>query len=208
VILGVASLALVAIYPCMKRITWWPQAWLGLTFNWGILMGFAAASGGVPLALWAVDSLSGRSHGRWMADSAGPWGSLPSLAACLLYAGAVLWTIGYDTIYATQDLEDDALVGVKSAARRLGARAPAAVLGLYVAAFVLALAAAFSGGAQPLFWPVTALYGIHLSRQAQRFRTDDPALALAIFRSNALAGLILFAALCAGSFHAGWMSPR
>ena len=89
-LLGVLSLGLVAAYPFMKRITWWPQAWLGLTFNWGALMGFAAAA----------DELS------------------PS--AALLYAGGVFWTLGYDTIYAIQDLEDDALAGVKSSARRLG----------------------------------------------------------------------------------------
>ena len=91
--LGVASLALVAIYPFMKRITWWPQAWLGLTFNWGALLGYAAAT------------------------------SRLDAAAGLLYAGGIFWTLGYDTIYAVQDLEDDALAGVKSSARRLGAGA-------------------------------------------------------------------------------------
>jgi 4-hydroxybenzoate polyprenyltransferase len=99
--LGVASLALVAAYPFMKRITWWPQAWLGLTFNWGALMGFAAAAGA------------------------------PGWPAILLYAGLVFWTLGYDTIYAVQDLEDDALAGVKSSALRLGDQAPRAVLAFY-----------------------------------------------------------------------------
>lgn len=202
VALGVASLLLVAAYPFMKRITWWPQVWLGLTFNWGALMGFTAASGGAPLLLAVAHH--NMSFGLPAMFSSGPlWGAPPSIAALLLYAGLVLWTIGYDTIYATQDLEDDALVGVKSSARALGARAPAAVLAFYVGALFLALAAAFIGGAGPLFYPVAALYGVHLSRQAQRFRTDDPALALALFRSNTLAGLILFAAHAAGSFRAG-----
>src|SRR4051812_1346168 len=99
--LGVGSLALVAVYPFMKRITWWPQAWLGLTFNWGALLGFAAATGG----------LDG--------------------AAVLLYAAGVFWTLGYDTIYAIQDLEDDALAGVKSSARKLGAGARRVITGFY-----------------------------------------------------------------------------
>src|SRR5690606_20591643 len=98
VLLGVGSLVLVAAYPFMKRITWWPQAWLGLTFNWGALLGFAAATG----------------------DLGWP--------AILLYASGIFWTLGYDTIYAVQDLEDDALAGVKSSARRLGDAAPRAVL--------------------------------------------------------------------------------
>ena len=168
IILGVASLALVAAYPFMKRITWWPQAWLGLTFNWGALMGYAAAEGTL----------------GW--------------PALLLYAGGVFWTLGYDTIYAVQDLEDDALAGVKSSARRLGPNAPRAVLLFYVAAFALALAAAFTGGLGPLFWPPAALYGIALSRQAQALRMDDPRGALALFKSNTAAGVLLFVALVAG----------
>lgn len=166
--LGVASLALVAAYPFMKRITWWPQAWLGLTFNWGVLLGFAAAEGTL----------------GW--------------PALLLYAAGVCWTLGYDTIYAVQDLEDDALAGVRSSARRLGEAAPKAVLGFYIASFSLALAAAWMAGLGPLFLPPAALFGAHLSRQAARLRIDDPAGALALFRSNTLAGLLLFLALVAG----------
>lgn len=171
--LGVASLALVAAYPFMKRITWWPQAWLGLTFNWGALLGFAAAAGhlGTP--------------------------------AYLLYAAGVFWTLGYDTIYAVQDMEDDALAGIRSSARRLGRAAPRAVLGFYVLAFALALACAFTARLGPLFLPLAAGYGLHLSRQASRLRMDDPAGALVLFRSNAVAGLILFAALAAGRFGQG-----
>jgi 4-hydroxybenzoate polyprenyltransferase len=170
ILLGVASLALVAAYPFMKRITWWPQAWLGLTFNWGALLGFAAAAG----------------HVSW--------------AAGLLYAGGVAWTLGYDTIYAVQDLEDDALVGVKSSARRLGSRVREAVLGFYIVAFVLAVAAAWRGGLGPLFLPLAGLYAVHLSVQASRVDIADPAKALRLFKSNAVAGLLLFAALAAGQW--------
>ena len=171
--LGVASLALVAIYPFMKRITWWPQAWLGLTFNWGALMGFAAASGGL------------------------------SAPALLLYAGGVFWTLGYDTIYAVQDLEDDALAGVKSSARRLGAAAPRGVMIFYFLAIVLAATACMAGGLGPLFLPLVIVYGVHLIRQARALRIDDPMLALRLFQSNRSAGLILLAALIAGAWGAG-----
>jgi 4-hydroxybenzoate polyprenyltransferase len=168
ILLGIGSLALVAAYPFMKRITWWPQAWLGLTFNWGALVGYAAVTGGV----------------GW--------------PAALLYASGVFWTLGYDTIYAVQDLEDDALVGVKSSARRLGARAQIGVLGFYIAAFVLAVGAAWAGGLGPLFLPFAGLFALHLSRQAHKLRIDDPMGALRLFKSNRDAGLILFAGLVAG----------
>ena len=171
--LGIASLLLVAAYPFMKRITWWPQAWLGLTFNWGALLGFAAATGSL------------------------------ELPAYLLYAAGLFWTLGYDTIYAVQDMEDDALAGIRSSARRLGRRAPQAVLGFYVLAFALTLACAFAARLGPLFLPLAAGYGVQLSRQAARLDLDDPAGALSLFRSNALAGLILFAALVAGQFGQG-----
>ena len=168
--LGFASLALVAAYPFMKRITWWPQAWLGLTFNWGALLGYAAATGSL----------------AW--------------PAALLYAGGLFWTLGYDTIYAIQDLEDDALAGVKSSARRLGAAAPRAVLGFYVVAALLALAAGAAAKLGPLFYLLWALYAAHLAIQARRVRVDDPALALAVFRSNRDAGLILLAAFVLGAW--------
>jgi 4-hydroxybenzoate polyprenyltransferase len=171
--LGIGSLLLVAAYPFMKRITWWPQAWLGLTFNWGALLGFAAVTGEI------------------------------GLPAILLYLGGVFWTLGYDTIYAVQDMEDDALAGIRSSARRLGPSAPKAVLGVYVLAFLLALACAFTARLGPLFPPLAAGYGLHLSRQAARLDMGDPTGALALFRSNALAGLILFAALAAGQFGQG-----
>ena len=172
--LGVASLALVAAYPFMKRITWWPQAWLGLTFNWGALMGFAAGSYGAP---------------GW--------------PAILLYAGLVFWTLGYDTIYAVQDLEDDALAGVKSSALRLGGQAPRAVLGFYIASFCLVLLGAMIAGLGPLFLPPVALFAVHLSRQASKLDVADPQGALSLFRSNTWAGVLLVVALAAGAWKPG-----
>ena len=171
--LGVASLALVAGYPFMKRITWWPQAWLGLTFNWGALLGYAAATHEL------------------------------SWAAVLLYASGIFWTLGYDTIYAIQDIEDDALAGVKSSTRRLGSHVQKGVLAFYVACFVLVIAAAWVGGLGPLFLPLAALVAVHLSRQAVRVRIDDPVGALALFKSNAQVGFVLFLALAAGM----WKPP-
>ena len=168
--LGAASLALVAAYPFMKRITWWPQAWLGLTFNWGALLGFAAASGGRSL----------------------PW------PAVLLYASGVFWTLGYDTIYAVQDLEDDALIGVKSSARALGSRAPRGVFVFYAICFALALGAGTNARLGSGFQALTAIYGMHLAVQAVRLKIDDPARALSLFKSNTLAGLIVFGAVIAG----------
>jgi 4-hydroxybenzoate polyprenyltransferase len=167
--LGVGSLLLVAAYPFMKRITWWPQAWLGLTFNWGALLGFAAATGRL------------------------------EAPAFLLYASGVFWTLGYDTIYAIQDLEDDALAGVKSSARKLGASAPRAVMIFYGLSVLLAAAAATEARLDILFVPGVALYATHLILQARRVKIDRPGVALVLFRSNTGAGLILFAALAAGA---------
>ncbi len=167
--LGVASLALVAAYPFMKRITWWPQAWLGLTFNWGALLGFAAVQGRL----------------AW--------------PAALLYAHGVFWTLGYDTIYAVQDLEDDALAGVKSSARRLGGRVRGGVAAFYGAAAALAAAAAWSARLGRAAIPLIALYALHLAWQASRVRAGDPRRALTLFRSNRDAGLLLFAGLALGA---------
>jgi 4-hydroxybenzoate polyprenyltransferase len=174
IVLGGASLALVAAYPFMKRITWWPQIWLGLTFNWGALLGFAAA-GGAPGA---------------RLDLAAP--------ALLLYAAGGLWTLGYDTIYAVQDLEDDALAGVRSSARRLGAAAPAAVMGCYAASIAVMLACWRVAGLGVLFLPIAALAAAQLAWQALRLRLNDPQRALGLFRSNTLVGGLIFAALVAG----------
>ena len=173
--LGVLSLGLVAFYPFIKRISWWPQAWLGLTFNWGALMGFAAASPGPG------------------------WPPLSSVApAVLLYASGVFWTLGYDTIYAVQDLEDDALAGVKSSARRLGGAAARAVMAFYLVALAFVLAAGWATPLGPLFYAIAALYAVWLLRQPLRLRLDDPLGALALFKSNTGAGFLLFAAIVAG----------
>ena len=195
-LLGVLSLGLVAAYPFMKRITWWPQAWLGLTFNWGALLGFAAANGGAPTLYYAGAGAMLLASPESMAVFA-PIGGL-TWAAVLLYASGIFWTLGYDTIYAVQDLEDDALAGVKSSARRLGEAAPRGVLAFYAACFVLVIAAAWMGNVGPLFLPLAALFAVHLSRQAARLRLDDPAGALALFKSNTHAGFVLFLALVAG----------
>jgi len=185
ILLGVASLALVAAYPFMKRITWWPQAWLGLTFNWGALMGFAAAASGswsVLLSNQATVSVTFR-------------GEL-SLSALLLHFALVFWTLGYDTLYALQDIEDDAMVGVKSSARRLGSRVRAGVAVFYSLAVVLAIVAGYG-----LRWPFylgLIAFAAHLSWQVHRLRRDDAALALKLFKSNREAGLILLAAIALG----------
>ncbi len=171
--LGIGSLLLVAAYPFMKRITWWPQAWLGLTFNWGAPLGYAAATG----------------HFGWQ--------------ALLLYASGFFWTLGYDTIYAVQDMEDDALVGVKSSARRLGAKAPQGVAIFYTVCVLLAAWAAAAARLGPLVWPFLAAYALHFLWQVRKLRVDDGALALRLFRSNREAGLILFLGLAAGELHFG-----
>ncbi|MBE7218254.1 MAG: 4-hydroxybenzoate octaprenyltransferase [Caulobacteraceae bacterium] len=162
--LGVLSLGLVAAYPFMKRITWWPQAWLGLTFNWGALLGYAAVRG------------------------------VLEAPALLLYASGVAWTLGYDTIYALQDLEDDALAGVKSSARRLGRSAPRGVAAFYLACALLLLAALGAAHARPLGFAAWFGFALHLAWQARRVRVGDPAGALALFKSNRDAGLMAFAA--------------
>jgi 4-hydroxybenzoate polyprenyltransferase len=171
--LGVLSLGLVAGYPFMKRITWWPQAWLGLTFNWGALLGYAAAT----------------HHLSW--------------SAALLYASGIFWTLGYDTIYAIQDIEDDALAGIKSSTRRLGDHVQIGVALFYLASFILVILAGWAGDVGPLFLPLAALFALHLSRQAAAVRTDDGAAALKLFKSNAVAGLLAFAALVAGLWKPG-----
>ena len=169
-IVAVASLALVAAYPFMKRITWWPQAWLGLVFAWGVPVGWISVTGSI--------------------------GADRDLAAMLLlYAGSIMWVIGYDTIYALQDVEDDALVGVKSSARALGTRVRGAVAVLY------ALTLAGWGGAiwlvrpDPLALLALAPAALHLGWQAATLDRTDAAGALARFRSNRTTGLLVFAAL-------------
>src|SRR3982075_2625651 len=165
VMTGIASLVIVAVYPFMKRITWWPQVVLGLAFSWGALMGFAVTLG-------RIDA-----------------------TALLLYAGSIAWVIGYDTIYAHQDAEDDALIGIKSTALLFGARTRPALMVFYAAAVVLIGAALVLAGAR---WPAgigLAAFTGHLVWQIRRLEINDPALCLRIFRSNRDAGLLLFAGL-------------
>ena len=217
VLLGVASLALVAAYPFMKRITWWPQAWLGLTFNWGALMGFAAT---IYLAVAATSS------GYLGSYPAGPeglvwpsapiwtaWGTMEGwfietpiavfLPALLLYLALVFWTLGYDTIYALQDIEDDAMVGVKSTARRLGKDVKRGVAIFYSLATLCAAAAGMAAGLGLTFLLVLVAYGAHFVWQVRTLRPEDGALALRLFKSNREAGLILLAAIAVGGLTSG-----
>jgi len=162
---GIASLAIVAVYPFMKRITWWPQVVLGLAFSWGALMGFAV--------------ILGRIDG----------------AALALYAGSIAWVIGYDTIYAHQDAEDDALIGVKSTARLFGKRTHQALIAFYaVAVALIGCAIALAGGGLPA-WLGLVAFAAHLAWQIVRLKIDNPALCLRVFKSNRDAGLLLFAGL-------------
>jgi len=170
--LGVGSLALVAIYPFMKRITWWPQAWLGLTFNWGALMGWAAAQDNV------------------------------ALPALLLYAGGWFWTLGYDTIYAHQDKEDDALIGVKSSARRLGRHSRIAICIFYsMAAILWGLAAREAGFSHWFLLPYAAVL-MHFTWQTWRVLFDDREDCLQKFKSNILLGALMLASLLVGGLAA------
>jgi 4-hydroxybenzoate polyprenyltransferase len=162
---GIASLLIVAVYPFMKRITWWPQIVLGLAFSWGALMGFAVTLG-------RIDA-----------------------AAVLLYAGSIAWVIGYDTIYAHQDTEDDALIGVKSTALLFAARTPQALLVFYALAVVLIGAALALAGSSFPAWIGLAAFAVHLVWQVRRLDISDPALCLRVFKSNRDAGLLLFAGL-------------
>jgi 4-hydroxybenzoate polyprenyltransferase len=170
VALGIASLLLVAVYPFMKRVTWWPQAWLGLTFNWGALMGFAAQTGHL---------------------------DLPDL---LLYAGLFFWTLGYDTIYAHQDKEDDALIGVKSTARLLMHQSGKWILRFYAVCFTLVLAAAFAEHAGWPFAFVMLAAGAHLLWQVRRLNIHDTANCLMLFRANAKTGALIAASFAVATW--------
>ena len=196
VLLGVGSLVLVAAYPFMKRITWWPQAWLGLTFNWGALMGYAAAT-----SMWSwrgtLFEWSNPGVAFFHLDAGNP-GTL-TLAALLLYLGGVFWTLGYDTIYALQDIEDDALAGVKSSARRLGANVRTGVAVFYALAVLCAAGAGALAGLGPLFALGLLACAAHLAMQVVRLKPDDPVRALSLFKSNRDAGLILLAAIALGA---------
>jgi len=165
VLLGIASLAIVAVYPFMKRITYWPQIVLGLAFSWGALMGWAGA----------FDRLD--------------------LAPLLLYAGSISWVIGYDTIYAHQDREDDALIGIKSTALLFGARTKPMLVLFYGTAVTLIGAAGALAGGGGWFWLGLLAFALHLCWQIVRLDTRDPDNCLRVFKSDRDAGLILFAGL-------------
>jgi 4-hydroxybenzoate polyprenyltransferase len=198
IMLGVASLALVAAYPFMKRVTWWPQAWLGLTFNWGALMGFAAAF--TLAAKFAfLNTLQVESIGPPAPSIIPTLEPRDYLAALLLYAGGVFWTLGYDTIYALQDIEDDAMVGVKSSARRLAGAVRQGVAVFYLLALLGAAGAGATAGLGPLFWVALLAYAAHLGWQVWRLRPEESALALRLFKSNRDAGLILLSAIILGA---------
>jgi 4-hydroxybenzoate polyprenyltransferase len=163
--LGIASLAIVAVYPFMKRITYWPQIVLGLAFSWGALMGWAAAFGKL----------------GW--------------PALLLYAGSISWVIGYDTIYAHQDREDDALIGIKSTALLFGPRTKPMLVLFYGLAVALIGAAGYAAGGGVAFALGLAAFAAHLAWQIMRLDIGDPDNCLAVFKSDRDAGLILFAGL-------------
>ena len=163
-VVALASLAPVAAYPFMKRITWWPQAWLGIVFSWACLVGWPAAAGRIePTMAW-------------------------------LYAGSICWVIGYDTVYALQDMEDDALAGVKSSARALGAHARGGIAVFY--ALAIALWGAAIWRVRPEWLALAALLpvAVHLLWQVTGLRPHDGGDALMRFRSNRFAGLLMFLA--------------
>jgi 4-hydroxybenzoate polyprenyltransferase len=165
--LGLLVLLLIATYPFMKRITYWPQFFLGLNFNWGALLGWAAATGSI------------------------------APPALLLYAGGICWTLGYDTIYAHQDKEDDVLIGVKSSALALGAATRPALFVFYAAALALWAASAIVAGLAWPIWSALALVGLHLAWQAVALRIDDPADCLAKFRANRWTGWLMLLGILA-----------
>ena len=165
--LGIGSLVIVAVYPFMKRVTSWPQAVLGLAFSWGALMGWAAAFG----------------HLGW--------------APLFLYAGTILWVIGYDTIYACQDKEDDAIVGVRSTARLFGHHTRPAVAGFYAGAVVLMMLGLSAADAGLFAFLGLGAFMVHLCLQLIRLDSEDGTACLAIFRSNRNAGALLFIGLLA-----------
>ncbi len=168
IVLGIAVLALIALYPFMKRVTYWPQVFLGLNFNWGALVGWTAVTGAL---------------GR---------------PALLLYLGGVFWTIGYDTIYAHQDKQDDALIGVKSSALALGRHTRPWLFVFYAAAVLLWGLAGSAAGLGGWFWAGLAAAALQLGSQAARVDIDRPADCLAKFRSNRAVGWLLLAGIVAG----------
>jgi 4-hydroxybenzoate polyprenyltransferase len=172
-IVSLVSIAPVAAYPFMKRITWWPQAWLGIVFSWGALVGWPAVT-----------------------DSLAP-------TTFLLWFGSIAWVVGYDTLYAIQDIEDDALVGVKSSARRLGDRAPLGVGIFYAIAVLLWGAAIWTVRADWVALLALVPAALHLANQALRAQPRDGELALKLFRSNRTCGLLVFLGMLAVGLASG-----
>jgi len=170
ILLGAAVLALIGTYPFMKRITYWPQVFLGLNFNWGALIGWTAVAGAL----------------AW-----------PPL---LLYLGGLLWTLGYDTIYAHQDKEDDIRIGVKSSAIALGAHTRPWLFAFYGAAVLLWGAAGDVAGLGAIFWACLTAAAAQLAWQAARVATENPADCLHKFRSNRAVGWMMLAGIIAGHF--------
>jgi 4-hydroxybenzoate polyprenyltransferase len=166
--LGARSLILVMLYPLAKRVTWWPQLMLGITFGWGAPMGYAAAAGRLDLTAGA------------------------------LYAAAILWILGYDTIYAHQDRDDDALIGVRSTARLFGRHSRAMVAVCYTATVALLALAGHLAGLSAWFYPALLLPAALLANQVLRLDIDDPALCLRLFNSNREVGLAVALAILLG----------
>jgi len=170
--LGIASLVTVVIYPFMKRVTWWPQLFLGFAFSWGALVGW-----------WSLIGLA-------QTDNPLLW-----LPPVLLYLGSICWVIGYDTIYAHQDIEDDALVGVKSTARLFGEKTKPALIGLYSVAISMFATAMYVTEVNSIGWIGLAVGIAHMTWQIITLNIHDPAYCLKLFKSNSKFGLILFAGL-------------
>lgn len=168
IVLGAASLVPIAIYPFMKRITNWPQAFLGLTFNWGAMLGWSAVLGGL------------------------------AFAPMLLFIGCIFWTLGYDTIYAHQDKEDDALIGVHSTARLFGDRTKPWVGGFYLLAWLLFGGAGWMAGLGFAFYLGLAAVGAHLAWQVYRLDINDGTNCLKLFKANRDLGLVMFLAIVGG----------
>ncbi|MGI9413134.1 MAG: 4-hydroxybenzoate octaprenyltransferase [Hyphomicrobiales bacterium] len=167
VALGAASLLVVAVYPFMKRVTYWPQFVLGLAFNWGALLGWAAVTAGL------------------------------HPAPVVLYVAGIAWTLGYDTIYAHQDKEDDALIGLKSTALKFGARTTPWMTAFYTAAIIGLGLAGWLAGAGTVFFIGIAVAAAHAAWQVVTLDIDDPDRCLTLFRSNRDFGTIVFAAIVA-----------
>ena len=175
--LGFASMIVVVLYPFAKRVTFWPQAVLGLAFAWGALMGWAAFTGTL------------------------------SWAPLILYAGAIAWVIGYDTIYAHQDKDDDAIVGIKSTALKFGARTKPMLTLFYGLAFLCICTAAYLAQVPTLPFAALALAcAVQLLWQIVDLKIDDPADCLSKFRSNHLFGLLVFLALVVANVYGGFMT--